>query len=104
MAKRYRGVWRYVRPTANGYFPEPQTMVITLPAGNSPEGLSLATVLPGGVCVLETVNPSPSSTRSAWGQFMPVTSGTGTRPGVLAAGVLGGGGVGGGGAAGRGRA
>jgi hypothetical protein len=48
----------------------------------------LTTLSPGGVCVPATVNPSLSSSRRAWGKFMPITSGTGTRGGVLEAGGL----------------
>jgi hypothetical protein len=47
----------------------------------------LTTLSPGGVCVLTTVNPSLSRSRCAWGKFMPTTSGTGTRGGVLEAGA-----------------
>jgi hypothetical protein len=62
--------------------------VIVLPAGASPDGLVLTTFTPGGVCVPTTVNPSLSSSRFAWGKFMPITSGIGTRGGVLDAAVL----------------
>jgi hypothetical protein len=67
----------------NSRAPVPYTTLITLPAGAWPAGgLVRVTICPTRMCTPTTRNPSLCSSSEAAVNFMPTTSGTGTRDGV----------------------